>query len=129
MHLRLISILILAILSLPAKSWAGDRVAGFARLAPGDTLQVSFASEGCFHAYSYDLTFTRTTVTVTEVVWDAAANAYREGARLGKLPISDADIKSLDGLLAYHRTNRVSGCTTINTIKNLPDPRWQGDYH
>ena len=114
---RLIWILILVILSTPAKSSAGEQIAGFARLVPGDTLQMRFASEGCFHAYSFDLTFTRTSVTASAEKWDAAANTYRGGEWLGALPLSETDLKDLDALLAFYRTNTVSGCTTINTIK------------
>jgi hypothetical protein len=117
MHLpRLIFILILTIVATPAKS-SGS---GFARLLPGDMLQVRFASEGCFHACSYELKFTRTnrpTVTITSVEWDTTANADRDGARLGTLPLSGRDLAGLDALMAFYRTNTITGCTTKNSIK------------
>ena len=64
-----IPILVSAMLCLPTKASAADQVDGFSNLPSGDTLQMRFTSEGCFHAYAYDLTFTRTprsNVTVYE---------------------------------------------------------------
>ena len=80
-----------------------------------------FTSGGCFHFYTYDLTFTRTNVSVATVnlEWIGPGENYRDGERraLGQLELSDADIVGLDTLLAFYRTNTAGGCTTKVEIK------------
>lgn len=122
--LRVFSILILMILSMPVKSSAGDQIGGFVGLASGDRLEVRFTSEGCFHFYACDLTFTRTghaavSIAAVQPRWEGAGKTYRysERSELSRLSLSETDLKGLDALLSFYRTNTISGCTTRNSIK------------
>jgi hypothetical protein len=84
---------------------AADRIDGFAKLASADTLQVRFTSGGCFHFYTYILTFTRTNTLVAV-----------ERPDRGKLELADMDLAGLDTLLTFYRTNTAGGCTTQDKI-------------
>jgi hypothetical protein len=123
---RFIPILVSAILSSLAGASAADKIDGFAKLTSGDTLHTRFTSGGCFHFYTYDLTFTRTpkpTVSVVAVRLELDGpdprGGYRDAERreLGKVPLSESDLAGLDALLAFYRTNSAGGCTTYDGIK------------
>src|SRR5262245_30419635 len=67
---RFISLALLAGLYPLAEASASDKIDGLARLSSGDTLQIRFTSSGCFHFFTYDLTFSRApkpTVSVAAV--------------------------------------------------------------
>jgi len=85
-----------------------ERIDGFANLTLGDTLQVRFTSGGCFHFYTYELTFTRTNSSVAV-----------ERRDFGKIELTDVDIAGLDTLLTFYRTNTLGGCTTEDEITVL----------
>lgn len=125
MHtLRLIPILASTVLCSLTLLTAADKADGFSKLPPGDALKMRFTSEGCFHFYTYDLTFTRNatataSVTLIMLEWVGTGDTYRDAERseLGKLPLSDTDLAGLDSLLAFYRTNSSAGCTTKDSIK------------
>jgi len=80
-----------------------------------------FTSGGCFHFYTYDLTFTRTNASVTavELEWVNSKAAYRDARKreIGKLELSETDLTGLDTLLTFYRTNMAARCTTRNKIR------------
>jgi hypothetical protein len=105
-------------------SSAADRIDGFTHLLPGDTLQMRFTSEGCFHFYTDELTFTRTnqaavSITAIRLELDPKTNKVREAEHreLGKLNLSTTDLARLDAWLAYYRTNQAGRCTTVDNIR------------
>jgi hypothetical protein len=100
-----IPLLFSAFLSSLVHSSPPERIDGFAKLTLGDTLQVRFTSGGCFHFYTYDLTFTRTNASVAV-----------ERRDFGKLELTDVDLAGLDTLLTFYRTNTFGGCTTEDEI-------------
>src|SRR5258708_39581293 len=115
---RFIPFLVLAILCSLAGASASDEVDGFAKLTSGDALQMRFTSGGCFHFYTYDLTFTRTnkpTVSVVAVRLELDGPDPRpnypdaERRERGPLPPSDSDLAGLDTLFAFYRTNNTRG--------------------
>jgi hypothetical protein len=114
----------LLLLSTLVISFAADRVDGFTHLPPGDTLQMRFTSEGCFHFYTDELTFTRTnqpavSVTAIKFELDSSGKNYHEAGHrnLDTLTLSPTDLAGLDTLLAYYRTNQAGRCTTADNIR------------
>ncbi|MEI2725941.1 MAG: hypothetical protein V9H26_21225 [Verrucomicrobiota bacterium] len=101
---RFIPILFAAFLSSLVHSSAADGIDGFTKLTSGDTLQVRFTSEGCFHFYTDVLTFTSTNGSVAVVM-----------GNLGK-ELTVKELAGLDILLAFYRTNTFDRCTTRNEI-------------
>jgi hypothetical protein len=120
------TIAVLAILSLLAAASAAEKLDGFVKLTSADTLQMRYTSGGCFHFYTYELTFARTPNPNVSVVAvrleldgpDPGAR-YRDAERreLGQLPLSKSDLAELDTLLGFYRTNRIGGCTTCDQIR------------
>ena len=102
---RFIPLLFAGLLSSLVHSSAAVRIDGFAKLAPGDTLNVRFTSGGCFHLYTYVLTFTRTNGSATV-----------ERLKQGKLELTDSDLARLDTLVTFYRTNTLGNCTTHDKI-------------
>jgi hypothetical protein len=122
--LRFITPLVSAILCSLVHVSATDKIDGFTKLAAGDTLQMRFTSGGCFHFYTYDVTFTRkakptASVAAVRQEWVGAGTGYRDAERqeLGELRLSKSDLSGLDALLAFYRSNTNRGCTTEDSIK------------
>lgn len=126
-HMRmthLITMLASGILCSLAQSPVANTVDGFSKLAFGDTLQMRFTSKGCFHSYTYDVTFTRkvkptASVTAVTLEWVGPGATYRDGKRreLGTLSLTESDLAGLDALLAFYRSNTNRNCTTKDSIK------------
>ncbi|MEW6157176.1 MAG: hypothetical protein AB1813_07060 [Verrucomicrobiota bacterium] len=119
-----ITILVAAIFGSLAQLSAADKIDGFNKLAAGETLQMRFTSRGCFHFYTYDVTFTRkgkptASVVAVRLEWVGPDITYRdaEWQELGALTLSESDLSGLETLLAFYRSNTNSGCTTKDTIK------------
>ena len=100
------------------------KVETFSQLRAGESLRIRFTSGGCFHFYTYDLTFevtdgARVSVTSVELDWSQADRAYHDGtkANLGELSLSSADLAGLDALLAFYRTTSGGGCTKKDKIE------------
>src|SRR5258708_18081272 len=117
---RFIPFLVLAILCSLAGASASDEVDGFAKLTSGDALQMRFTSGGCFHFYTYDLTFTRTNKPTVSVVAvrveldspDPPGNYPDSGGReLFPLPPYDSHLVRVGIFFALLRTHQNSGCT------------------
>jgi hypothetical protein len=84
---------------------AAGRVVRFADLPPGDEVQMSFITSGCFHYRKYELRFvqsTNLTVTIDS---------------MGPLPLTIADAEGLDRLLQFYRSKPPMDCTTVDRIQ------------
>jgi hypothetical protein len=103
----------------------------FASLRVGDELRVWSHSQGCFHDRTALIEFTPTadggaTVYAVVVATDTAAPWLREWFARGRVhsvagpprdtTLSARDLVSLDSLLAYYRSPRAMGCTTVDTL-------------
>ncbi len=99
---------------------ATDTIATFSSLPTSDSLEIRFTSRGCFHFYTYDFVFRHASVSVASVTqqWSKKKQQYIETSRemLGQVQLTDADIKRLDELLRFYRSQRDNGCTTVDTI-------------
>jgi len=118
------AMLVSAVLCSLAQLSAGEKIDGFTNLAAGDTLLIRFTSGGCFHFYTYEVTFTgkvRPTAAVVGVrlEWVAAGTGYRDSERqeLGELHLSESDVSGLEALLAFYRSNTNRSCSTEDSIK------------
>jgi len=102
---------------------AADKIATFSSLPTSDSLEVRFTSGGCFHFYTYDFVFrhgAKSSVSVASVTlqWSEKKKQYSEKSRekLGQVHLTDADLKGLDELLRFYRSQPGGGCTTVDTI-------------
>ena len=121
----LATILVLATSFSVSHSCAGERIDGFTKLPASDILQMRYTSTGCFHFFTYDLTFTRSNNPAVSIAAirleldgpDPKAR-YRDAERreLGKIMLSGGDLAGLEVLLNFYRTNTVTGCTTRDGI-------------
>jgi len=108
-----------------------DDVATFSSLPEGDELVVMFASHGCFHHESYELTFRRSKEAVVHVVRLPLATLVKvsdelskvddqanDGVRveLGDLTLTAAEVEGLDRLLTFYRSRPKASCTTIDDV-------------
>lgn len=109
---------------------AAEKVATFSSLPATDTLEVRFTSSGCFHFYTFDFLFHRgaaSSVTVVSVTqqWSVKKKKYIDKSRekLGNVQLTDADLKGLDELLNFYRSQPGGGCTTVDhiTVSQLRD--------
>src|SRR5215831_18850340 len=122
----LATMLLLATLFFVSHSSAADRIDGFSKLPVGDILQMRYTSGGCFHFFTYDLTFTRSNNPVVSIAairleldGPEPKARYRDAERreLGKITLPSGDLARLDVLLNFYRTNTVTGCTTHDGIR------------
>jgi len=86
-------------------------------------VQMAFTTSGCFHYFSYELTFQRSTETTVSVVqiergWSQSLEVFTSTNRLslGTLSLTKSDVEGLDRLLQFYRSSRRNGCTTVDTI-------------
>lgn len=110
----------LALCLVAANSPEADKVATFSALPTTDTLQVRLNSSGCFHYYTYDFTFQRGATnhaSVASLLTEPRAfgNKRRDKSRkeLGRVSLSEEDLKGLDASLEYYRSKPTGGCTTV----------------
>ena len=80
---------------------------------------VNYSSNGCFHHTNYQFSFVKNKVLVSEQIarWKQDADNKNTFNELGSLKLSDLDMKGLDNLLAFYKTNKETGCTTHNQIE------------
>ncbi|TDU66470.1 hypothetical protein EI77_03565 [Prosthecobacter fusiformis] len=107
----------------PAFTWAAEALS-FQKMAAGETIYVTFSSQGCIHNHHYDFEFSKEDAVSVKVIhhphlWNK--ELMREQALqpidLGTLELKDKDLVKLDGLLAYYRHNTRGGCTTRDWIQ------------
>ena len=113
---------ILTLLLSAASAFAGTPIS-FQQLPPGDTLHVTFTSGGCFHFYTYQFDFQRAATTTAKVTrveqrWNETKKQREVSQRipLGTATLTDAEVAGLDRLLAFYRSKRAGGCTTVDEI-------------
>jgi hypothetical protein len=102
---------------------AAYAVATFSTLRPGDSLEMTFHTSGCFHSATYELSFHRSEeleVHLVEVrrVWSEERkeiSILRDD--IGDLILTKADIQGLDLLLRFYRSKPRGGCTTTDQIE------------
>ena len=113
--------LALAGLALFGTAPAGGRIPSFSALPAGDTLQIDFKSDGCFHQDHFSFTYGRSpqpTMNVVEfrTTWVNDKPAGEDSKYLGSLALTPSDLKQLDRLMDYYRKPHGDGCTTVETI-------------
>jgi hypothetical protein len=90
--------------------------AGFSALAPGDSTQLTFRSDGCFHHFYVAVTIVRD-ATGADVVGDSLEANLAPGWRIQRpARLSDEELAQLDSLVAYYRAVTTTGCTTVDRI-------------
>ncbi len=123
----IIAIALIASTSVPAR--ADDGVVTFATLSASDELKMTYATRGCFHDRTYDLTFRRAgvlTVLIEEVTfaWTDQKEYLRVGVRkLGDTALTEADVAGLDRLIRFYRTNQERGSRTFSHAIDLSQLR------
>jgi len=111
--------LALALVWMNVAASAAEKLTPFAKLPATDELQVRFASSGCFHSTTHEFTFRRgatSTVAVASVKAEWSDAKHKDREELGQVALSDSDLKGLDELLRFYRSNPRGGCTTIDRI-------------
>jgi hypothetical protein len=114
--------ILLALLLFGTVSFAGPLVS-FERLPAGDTIHVSYTSQGCFHSFTFEFLFQRgktMTVEVTRIEprWDQDDKPLEpERIVLGTIPLSETEVAGLDRLLVYYRAMHRGGSTTVDYVK------------
>ncbi len=86
----------------------------FTSLAPGERVEVSYQSQGCFHWYDYSLIFQRDkepTMTAYGIGYDS------QSKEIGTLTLSRDDLTGLDKLIDFYRSGPLGGCTTVDTVE------------
>lgn len=103
-------------------AFASDKVATFSSLPRTDTIEIRFNSSGCFHDYTYDYTFqigTTSSVSIASVkqTWSLKNKRIEESrSALGIVPLTATDLKGLDELLQFYRSEPAGGCTTVDRV-------------
>lgn len=99
---------------------AGSKIPSFTALPAGDTLQIDFKSDGCFHHNHFSFTYGRSpqpTMTVTRFQTEWIDDKPTEESKyLGVLALTPNDIKQLDRLMAYYREPHGDGCTSVERV-------------
>lgn len=99
---------------------AGEPIA-FAKLKAGETIQVRYSSNGCFHSLTQEFVFRGgSTVKVTEIqrTWSPEKKAFTEKAvELGTTRLSPKNLSQLDDTLGFYRKPPSGGCTTVDHVE------------
>lgn len=107
-------------------AFAGDPVA-FEPLPVGDTIEVAFVSQGCFHTERLEFVFERGAALTAKVTRadqylleakekDKQPKVVSERVALGAATLTPEETAGLDRLFAFYRANPRGGCTTVDTI-------------
>jgi hypothetical protein len=86
------------------------------RLAPGDQVAVHFQSQGCFHRINGDFILTRTEAGLAVEVQRANGNLAPGWHLVTRRTLEITEVRGLDRLLAFYRSDRPSGCTTVERV-------------
>lgn len=89
--------------------FAADVPISFQHIPPGETIEVSFKSTGCFHDESFVFIFQGGEVKVyrMEAGWRKP---------MGTATLSKSQLSGLDHLMNFYRERRPGGCTTSDRI-------------
>jgi hypothetical protein len=89
-------------------------------LAPSRTVQLRFASEGCFHEFHYSLSFTgcHEGCRVTGIELPSAADPTPSvpGRPLPSVLLTAPEAAGIDRLFEFYRQGTRGGCTTVDHI-------------
>jgi len=113
---------ILAFLYLATVAFAETPIS-LQQLPTGDKVKVTFSSSGCFHRYTYEFEFQRSTTITAKVRrledrWNDSTQKHETIRRisLGTATLTPAELAGLDRLLAFYRSKRGGACTTVDQI-------------
>jgi hypothetical protein len=84
----------------------------FSRLEEHDTVQVEFESQGCFNHSIWSLRFERKDGLLVSI--HPFSKKKRQPSSVIKL--TEDEVKGLDQLLKFYRSNHANGCTTVDSI-------------
>jgi hypothetical protein len=111
-----------ALLGMTGLALAGKGVS-FREFPAGDTVTVTYQSNGCFSNLAYEFDFQRAAMVTAEIFRlepqrDPVRNIDLEPKRvsLGTVVVTDAELAGLDRLLGFYRGKPGGGCTTVDTI-------------
>jgi hypothetical protein len=102
--------------TLRSNLFSSDEVGLFSQLPKGDEIRVVYQSQGCFGGATLELLFkngTNFTATISYL-----SGPWRTNKSLvGNVSLSEADLRGLDKLLRFYRSNPGGGCTTVDEIE------------
>ena len=81
----------------------------FSALADDEWIEVEYQSQGCFHSFERVLKIhrgERPRLVVDTPGW------FPDDDLQGEIPLSEEDLRALDTLLSYYRSERFGSCTT-----------------
>ena len=108
--------LALVIATLEANLSANDQVSLFSELPKGDEIRLIYKTQGCFGGGTCELLFeNRTNVSATFWYFQGPSEATKVLG--GSISLSEADLRGLDKLLWFYRSNPGGDCTTVDEIK------------
>lgn len=106
---------------------AADKVITLSNMAEGDELFVKLVESGCFHHSAYEFTFRRGksfTVEIAQIEEERPRpdKEYERisSQRIGDLALTDAEIKKLDQMLTYYRSDPRGASTNSREIWLTP---------
>lgn len=89
----------------------------------GDSVTVTYSSNGCFATMAYSFDFQRSAFVTVEIFRlepqrDPVSDIDLEPKRvsLGTVALNDDEVAGLDRLLAFYRSKPPGGCTTVDNI-------------
>jgi hypothetical protein len=86
----------------------------------GDTLRIEYSSSGCFSSTRAEVWILGRDPSVARVVvWDSGPVRVESPAepKHRTVRLTSEDRRGLDKLIAFYRSSRSSGCTTVDHIK------------
>jgi hypothetical protein len=96
----------------------------FQKLQTGDSIYVTYSSNGCFHSVTYEFEFKHgvavtAEITEVELVPGTKGKDSREEIRtlLGTVTLTASELAGLDRLFEFYRKGEWGGCTTQDSIK------------
>jgi hypothetical protein len=91
----------------------------FINLQEGESINLTFESRGCFHHFIQTIVFTKRKVVNATLFKTDPVNSTPQLTKyvpVETLSLDETDLKKLNSLLRFYRTNKDSGCTTSDYI-------------
>lgn len=107
--------LLLQVANLTVALAAGGQVSLFSELPTGDEIRLVCKTQGCFGGETFELLFKHGT-NFSATLWYLSGPAEATKVFAGSVSLSDADLRGLDKLLWFYRSNPGGGCTTVDRI-------------
>ena len=104
----------------PSAAEAARRPISVSHLQRGDTLRIEYASSGCFSSTRAEVVILGSDPSRARVVrWSSGPVRAESPAEPERRTVSltREDRQGLDNLLAFYRSSRSNGCTTVDHIK------------